>query len=99
MALTRSAHCKLLFFYNSHIAYCQTHKFYGDQDLKIEDAQFAKDIHEYYHNDRKVLLKGNETDYFFFGERSFKKMTSPTFSNLFASTMKEAVGQEIKPQV
>ena len=79
--------------------FSQTHKVYGDQHHEIEDAEFARDIHEYYKHDRKVLLNGRKCEYFFFGVNSRKKMSSKRFSALFASSMQEAVGKRITPQV
>ena len=97
LALTR---CVLILFKLLLTYICiQTHKFYGDQKHDIEDKEFADDIQEFYKNDRKLLLKGHECSYFFFSLRSYEKLSSTTFSDLFASTMVESVGKSIKPQV
>ena len=77
----------------------KTHKFHGDQIQKVEDQQFAADIHEYIKVDREVLLKNRVSDHLFFGDRSTKEMTPGTFTSRFAASMKESVGKEINPQV
>lgn len=77
----------------------QTHKFYGDQKHTIEDEEFAADIHQYNNEDREILLNGGASDYFFFRLQDKGKMSSKSFSRLFADSMEASVGQRITPQV
>jgi hypothetical protein len=65
----------------------------------VEDEEFAKDIHEFVKNDRKVLLGGAQCDHFFFGAKTKREMGASIVTSFFSESMKESVGKRINPQV
>lgn len=77
----------------------KTRKFGTDMRVEVADQEFARDLHDYADEDRKVLLDGATCDTFFMGVNSRKTLATETLGEHIKNGLKEICGGHMGPRL